>query len=83
MNGASFAPYGRHRSLFVDELDGETFRTLADAQRASWEADTVADEIRAEGAWLRAAENNPSVWEEEFLNPFLNDPAVGLVSPGW
>lgn len=82
-----FAGLGRPahhaRSLFVEELDGPTYATAEDAYQAEYEERTYREEARAEGAWLRAAEHNPDVLEEEYLNPFLNDPAVGLVARGF
>lgn len=82
-----FAGVGRPahttRSLFVPELDGTTYPTRADAEEAAYEEREAAEVAWAEGAWLRSAEYNPSVLEEEYLNPFLNDPAVGLVARGF
>nr|WP_233109074.1 hypothetical protein [Streptomyces sp. 14R-10] len=48
--------------LFISELDGDTFPSLKELD----EHLCALEEIRAEGAWLRAAETNDAyAWEEE------------------
>ncbi|MYS32896.1 hypothetical protein K388_07472 [Streptomyces sp. KhCrAH-43] len=49
-------------SLFIPELDGDTFPNLGELDEHLW----ALKEIRAEGAWLRAAETDDRyAWEEE------------------
>ncbi|MFF8387867.1 hypothetical protein ACF053_30080 [Streptomyces kanasensis] len=49
-------------SLFIPELDGDTFSGLEELDEHLW----VLEEVKAEGAWLRAAETNGRyAWEEE------------------
>jgi hypothetical protein len=67
-------------SLFVLELDGETFASYEEFQDnlQAWDDYYIyLDESYAESAWLRAAENNPAYsWECE--QDELRAQAMGL-----